>query len=170
MNLFIKIIFIFIFFFSISGTSQSNEKIYFLNMEYVVKNSNAGKSIIDKINNMNQNNIEKLKKKENELKKIEENIKKKQNILSKEELDKEIINLRKKVNIFRAEKNNMVNNINETKNKELKKLYSEINPIIQSYMNKNNISILLDAKNIIAGKTQSDITNDIVIEVNKILK
>ena len=139
-------------------------------MEYVVKNSNAGKSIIDKINNMNQNNIEKLKKKENELKKIEENIKKKQNILSKEELDKEIINLRKKVNIFRAEKNNMVNNINETKNKELKKLYSEINPIIQSYMNKNNISILLDAKNIIAGKTQSDITNDIVIEVNKILK
>ena len=139
-------------------------------MEYLVKNSNAGKTIFDRINDINQKNIEELKKKENELKKIEENIKKKQNILSKEELDKEIINLRKKVNIFRDEKNNMLKSINETKNKELSKLYSQINPIIKSYMNTNNISILLDAKNIIAGKTESDITDDIVIEVNKILK
>ena len=152
---------------SFSKILHANEKIFFLDMEYVVKNTNIGKSALIKIKNINKKNIEELKKKETELKKIEENIKKKQNILSKEELDKEIKNLRDQVNLFRIEKDNMVKNINETKNKELKKLYEEINPIIQSYMNENNINILLDVKHIVAGKTNSNITDDIINEINK---
>ena len=152
---------------SFSKILHANEKIFFLDMEYVVKNTNIGKTALIKIKNINKKNIEELKKKETELKKIEENIKKKQNILSKEELDKEIKNLRDQVNLFRIEKDNMVKNINETKNKELKKLYEEINPIIQSYMNENNINILLDVKHIVAGKTNSNITDDIINEINK---
>ena len=152
---------------SFSKILHANEKIFFLDMEYVVKNTNIGKSALIKIKNINKKNIEELKKKETELKKIEENIKKKQNILSKEELDKEIKNLRDQVNLFRIEKDNMVKDINETKNKELKKLYEEINPIIQSYMNENNINILLDVKHIVAGKTNSNITDDIINEINK---
>ena len=152
---------------SFSKILHANEKIFFLDMEYVVKNTNIGKSALIKIKNINKKNIEELKKKETELKKIEENIKKKQNILSKEELDKEIKNLRDQVNLFRIEKDNMVKDINETKNKELKKLYEEINPILQSYMNENNINILLDVKHIVAGKTNSNITDDIINEINK---
>ena len=162
-----NILLIIFFFFSILNSSYSSEKISFLDMEHVVKSSDAGKKILDKIKKINENNVEILKEKELKLKKIEENIKKKQNILSKEELDKEIIKLRIQVNNLRTEKDDMVKNVNKIKNKELKKLYKQINPIIQSYMDKNNITILLDMKNIIAGKTNSNITNDIIDEINK---
>ena len=87
--------------------------------------------------------------------------------MSKEELDKEIIKFRIQVNNLRTEKDDMVKNVNEIKNNELKKLYKEINPIIQSYMDKNNITILLDMKNIIAGKTNYNITKEIIDEINK---
>ena len=61
----------------------------------------------------------------------------------------------------------MVKNINELKKKELNNLYKKINPIIQSYMDENNIKILLDVKNIIIGKSDLNITDDIIKEINK---
>ena len=135
-------------------------------MEYVVKNSNIGKKLLNKINVLNDKNIETLKLREEKLKKIEENIKTKQNILSKEELDKELNDLRSKIKDFRIEKDKMVKNINEIKKKELNILYKKINPIIQSYMDKNNINILLDIKTIVVGNTNSNVTNDIINEIN----
>ena len=60
----------------------------------------------------------------------------------------------------------MVKNINDIKNKELSKLYEKINPIIQAYMEKNDVEILLDMKNIIMGKSSSNISNSIIEEIN----
>ncbi len=162
-----KILFIILsFFFLISNPTVATEKISFLDMEYVVKNSNIGKKLLNKINVLNDKNIETLKLREEKLKKIEENIKTKQNILSKEELDKELNDLRSKIKDFRIEKDKMVKNINEIKKKELNILYKKINPIIQSYMDKNNINILLDIKTIVVGNTNSNVTNDIINEIN----
>ncbi len=64
----------------------------------------------------------------------------------------------------------MVDKIRETKNKELSEFYKKINPIIQSYMDKNNISILLDVKNIVIGRSNNNITNDIIKKINNELK
>ena len=136
-------------------------------MEFVIKNSNIGKSMLEKINNENDKNIEILKQREEELKKQEDQLKQKKNIVSKEEFEKEVVELRTKIKNFRKEKNNMVKNINDIKNKELSILYKKINPIIQSYMEENNIEILLDIKNIIMGKSNSNITNSIIEEINK---
>ena len=136
-------------------------------MEFVIKNSNIGKSMLEKINNENDKNIEILKQREEELKKQEDQLKQKKNIVSKEEIEKEVVELRTKIKNFRKEKNNMVKNINDIKNKELSILYKKINPIIQSYMEENNIEILLDIKNIIMGKSNSNITNSIIEEINK---
>ena len=166
MSLKIKIIYFFIILFLTFKPVYSDEKIAYLDMEYVVKNSNIGKSILTKINELNTKNIETLKSREEILKTKEEEIKKKQNIVSKEELDKEIIELRKKINNLRKEKDEMINNLNEFKNNELKNFYEKINPIIQAYMEKNNISIILDMKNIIIGKSNSNITNNIINEIN----
>ncbi len=136
-------------------------------MEFVIKNSNIGKSMLEKINNENDKNVEILKQREEELKKQEDQLKQKKNIVSKEEFEKEVVELRTKIKNFRKEKNNMVKNINDIKNKELSILYKKINPIIQSYMEENNIEILLDIKNIIMGKSNSNITNSIIEEINK---
>ena len=160
------LIIIFIFFLSTS-LSFADKQISYLDMEYVVKNSNIGKSVFDKINKENNKNIEKLKIKDEELKNLEQNIKKKQNIISEEEFNKEIKELRVKIKIFRAEKDEMVKYINKLQKQELTILYEKINPIIQNYMEANSIEIILDVKNIIIGKASSNITEDIIKDINK---
>ena len=98
---------------------------------------------------------------------IEQNIKKKQNIISEEEFNKEIKELRVKIKTFRAEKDEMVKYINKLQKQELTILYEKINPIIQNYMEANSIEIILDVKNIIIGKASSNITEDIIKDINK---
>ena len=60
----------------------------------------------------------------------------------------------------------MVKYINDLQKKEISNLYAKINPIIQSYMEKNNIEIILDVKNIIIGKSTSNITEEIIKDIN----
>ena len=156
--------FIFVLSFNIA---QSNEKTLFLNMEYVVKNSIIGKTTLKKINELNSKNINDLKLKEKKLVELEKEIKKKQNVISEDELKNEINQLKEKVKKFRTEKDLMVTEYKEYKEKELSNLYKIINPIIQAYMDNNNIDILLDTKNIIFGKKSSDIRAAIIAEIDK---
>ena len=48
--------------------SYSSEKIVFINFEYVINNSNYGKTIFEELNKIRNENIEKLKLKEKILK------------------------------------------------------------------------------------------------------
>ena len=64
----------------------------------------------------------------------------------------------------------MVSNFNNEKNKKIKNLFDQMNPIIQEYMNQNSIDILLDRKNVYIGNVGSDITKNIIDEINKKIK
>ena len=77
----LKKIFLYIaIFFLILSKSYATEKISYLDMEYVIKNSNLGKSLLEKINKENDKNIKILKKREEELKKQEDELMKKKKI------------------------------------------------------------------------------------------
>ena len=45
-------------------------------------------------------------------------------------------------------------------------LLSKLDPILKNYISENNITLILDKKNIIAGKSSVDITNIIVEKLN----
>ena len=49
------------------------------------------------------------------------------------------------------------------------KLLKEINPILASYSKENNISLIIDKKNLVMGNNDLDITNIIVEKLNKSL-
>ena len=144
----------------------SEDKIAFIDLDLVLKKSKIGQSYLIKINKKNEENIKNLKSKENELKKIEDDIKKKQNILSKEELDKEIFLLKEKIKKFRSDKDKVVLEFNNMKKENLNNFFNQINPIIQSYMDENSIDILIERKNIFMGKKNSDITSTIVKKID----
>ena len=144
----------------------SEDKIAFIDLDLVLKKSKIGQSYLVKIKQKNEENIKNLKSKENELKKIEDDIKKKQNILSKEELDKEIFLLKEKIKKFRSDKDKVVLEFNNMKKENLNNFFDQINPIIQSYMDENSIDILIERKNIFMGKKNSDITNTIVKKID----
>ena len=160
---------IFFLFLGISN-SYSDQKIAFIDLDFVVENTNIGKEILKELNDLNSQNIKKLKLREEELKLNEEAIKKKQNIISENEYKKEINLLKDKIKTFRNEKNIMVSNFNKEKNQKIKNLFDQMNPIIQNYMDQNSIDILLDRKNVYIGNTGSDITKNVIDEINKNIK
>ena len=144
----------------------SEDKIAFIDLDLVLKKSKIGQSYLLKINKKNEENIKNLKSKEDVLKKIEDGIKKKQNILSKEELDKEIFSLQEKIKKFRSDKDKIILEFNNMKKENLNNFFNQINPIIQSFMDENSIDILIERKNIFMGKKNSDITETIVKKID----
>ena len=162
--------FFFLIFFFNFNTSYSSEKIAFIDLDFVLKNSNIGKSILEDIDKLNNKNINELKKKESELKKNEEEILPKKNILSEEEYKKEVDLLKDKIKKYKLLKDEMVSNFQNKKQISLKNFFNKITPIIQNYMDENSINILLDRKNVFIGKTDSDITNSIIEKINNELK
>ena len=170
MFFFKKLFFVILFIFIGISNSYSDQKIAFIDLDFVVENTNAGREILNELNSLNNQNIKNLKLKEDELKNQENEIKKKQNIISEIEFNKEVKFLKEKIKIFRNEKNQMVSNFNKQKNQKIKSLFDQMNPIIQNYMDQNSIDILLDRKNVYIGNIGSDITKNVIDEINKNIK
>lgn len=157
-----------IFFFLNTSFSFGSGKTAFIDLDVVIKQSNIGKEMLTKVEKLNNENIEQLKIKQEKLKAFEDQIKKKQNISSSEEITKEIELLKKKVKQYNDEKNILVSKFKNFKQKEIEILMSKINPIIQNHMKENSIEILLDSKNVFIGDVNSDLTEIIINKINEI--
>ena len=103
-------------------------------------------------------------------KSIEDDIKKKKNIISKDEFENEVIRLRQNIKKFKNYKNKLVTEIENKTNNDIKEFFTKVNPIIQNYMDNNSIDILLERKNVFMSKNSSDITEKLIIEINKKFK
>tara|TARA_B110000003_G_scaffold267979_1_gene296868 strand:- start:109 stop:573 length:465 start_codon:yes stop_codon:yes gene_type:complete len=110
--------------------------------------------------------IDELKKIEDELKKGEAEIINQKNVISEEEFDKKLSELRKKANEYQKERNNSTKSISEKRIKATKELLSLIQPILTQFANDNSISIIIQKKAIVIGKSESDITNQILKILN----
>ena len=150
--------------------AHSNDKVSFINLDLLIQQTNIGKLILKDIEQINKKNIENLKNKESELKSIEDDIKKKKNIISKDEFENEVIRLRQNIKKFKNYKNKLVSEIENKKNNDIKEFFTKVNPIIQNYMDNNSIDILLERKNVFMSKNSSDITEKLIIEINKKFK
>ena len=153
--------------FSINN-SYSENNIYFIDFDKILNNSTLGKKILNELKNINKKNLSNFKIKEDEIKKIDKNISSVKNIISKEELNKKVNELKIKVKNFNDEKNKKNKELKEKKNILLKQFLEEINPIIQDYMDKKSITILLDKRNIFIANSKYDITDDIIEIINNL--
>ena len=157
------LIFLFAFFIT---SSNASEGIYFIDVDFLFKNSNYGKVIINKLETLNKQNISELKIKENELKDLENKISKQKNIISSDELKSKVDDLKIKIAAFNSEKKNKTDNFNEFKNTELNNFFKEISPLLEEFMKKNSIKIILDRKNIFIADSNYDITIKILEYLN----
>jgi outer membrane protein len=139
-------------------------------MDFIIKNSEIGKKKFELINNLNKKNIDELKKKEKILNDLENEIISKKNIISKENFDKEVLLFKEKANKFKEDQSKMVQNFNNYKKKELDSILSNISPIINAYMEKKSVKILLDSKNILIGRSNLNLTNEVIREINEKIK
>ena len=165
-NFFLTIIF---FFISLSQ-ALSSEKIAFLDVELILNKSKPALKIIKKIEKIRDQENEKLKKIENNLKKKDEELTKTKYLISKEELNKKILNLRNEARSFEELRKKTIKDLNVKKNYELSQFLKLINPIVQEYMKEKSIDMIIDKKNIFMAKSNNDITKDILDIINAKIK
>ena len=165
---YILLIFIFKFFFL--NIAYSNEKIAYLDIDFIVSNSLAGKSIAEQVQNNRKIKLEKFNKIERELKNEENEIMTQRNILSKEEFEKKINILKKKIDDYRKEKKNEVDKLNNQRYKLTKNLLDKLNPLLANYSSENSLFMIIDKKSIVIGKKELDITEDILKLLNETIK
>lgn len=162
------LILITVFFFSFNLTiTSANENIRYINVDEILNNSDLGKIIIDKLKKQNDINLDKIKTKENEIKKENEELTKLKNIITEEEFSKKLIILKKKIDDFNILKKELSDELNEFKKKEIKLFFEKINPIIEKYMEQNSIALILDKKNIFVARSDYDMTKELLDLINK---
>ncbi|MDC0895656.1 OmpH family outer membrane protein [Candidatus Pelagibacter sp.] len=170
MRYFNRLILVIIIFFTFINTSISNENLGFVNVDYLIQNSNFGKKLLANINNKDKKNLDNLKKKNQILQDLESSIKKKKNVISEDAYNKEVIEFKKKFQEFSKEKNKIVQEFNIFKKKEIENIFKKINPIINDYMEENSVNLLFDSKNIFMGVKKLNLTEDILKKINNELK
>tara|TARA_A100001015_G_scaffold103754_1_gene115170 strand:- start:123 stop:647 length:525 start_codon:yes stop_codon:yes gene_type:complete len=138
------------------------DQIVYINMEKIMKESKAGKQIIQKITKDNQTNISKFKKIEEDLKKQEQDLISKQNVISENEFKQKLESLKKEISEYRTKRQSIIQETTKKRLQASAKFSNEIKPILGDYATENNISIIVQKKNIIMGKKELDITSDIL--------
>ena len=161
--------FVVTFFLILCTHSFAEQKIVVLDMRYVLNNSKAGKDAQDYLKKSFNDNAKKFSNMEKALKKEERDLLEKKNILSKEEYTKKSDALRKKVIDYQSQRRSSLDKIATQRAKSRETLINEVKPIVDSYINENNISIVMDKKNMIGGLTEYDITKIIVKKLNEVL-
>ena len=170
MKFFNRLILIIAIFFTFINASISKENIAFVNVDYLIQNSNIGKKLLANINDRDKKNLANLKEKNKILQDLESSIKKKKNVISDEAYNKEVIDFKKKFHEFSKEKNKIINEFNIFKQKEIENIFKKINPIINNYMEENSINLLFDSKNIFMGAKKLNLTEDVLKKINNELK
>ncbi len=160
--------FLFILFILINTTNlNAKENIVFIDLNYVLNESNNGKKILDELNNINEKNKKKFSNEEAQLDKERNDIKKLKNIISKEEYNKKVALFQEKVELYNKEKTKIIKSFENKKKKELDNFFINLNNIMNIYMKENKISLIIEKKNIVMAATKNDISNQILELVNK---
>ena len=163
-NLFLQLL-IFVF---LIGNAFAIEKIVYLDLDYILSNSDTGKNILSDLDKKNNENIKILKSKEEILKTEEENLLKQKNIISNEAYNEKVKNLKNKVNIFRSEKNQLVTAFKKHRENKINDFIKIVDNILGEYVKANSIDLVLNKKDIIMGKNSFNITEEILKKVNEL--
>ena len=153
-----------------SFPGYSSEKIVYLDVEKIMQESIAGKSIISQLQKKREVSISKFKKKEKEIFDKEKKLVSQKNVLSKEDFESKIKDLRSDISNYQRERNKTSNDIAKLRIKASTKLINKLTPILEDYSKKNSIRIIVQKKNIVMGKKEDDITKDILELVNQKVK
>tara|TARA_B100000989_G_scaffold255943_1_gene204946 strand:- start:655 stop:1164 length:510 start_codon:yes stop_codon:yes gene_type:complete len=145
-------------------------KIAYIDLNLILNNSDVGKFVNAHIEKIKKENYSKYKEQENKLIEQEKLLISQKNILNEDEFKKKILVLTEEVEKYRSDKKDSIDRINKIKINYTKEILKSLNPIIAKYVDLNSISIVIPKKNIIVGKKNLDITDQIIKLLNDNIK
>ena len=143
-------------------TFNSKAQIAYIDINLILNTSKVGKSLNLFIKKIEDDDLTRYKLIETELIKKEKEIISQQNILKKEQFQSKLTKLSTEIQKYRSDKKMSSEKLNKIRFDKTKEILEVLNPIITKYVDSNAISIVLPKKNIIVGKKNLDITEQII--------
>ena len=104
------------------------------------------------------------------LKTMKKKILAKKNLVSNEEITKELKLLKVEFDKYRNRKIKEVEKLKVKRNRNIVNLLNQINPIIEKYMAENSIYMLIDKKNVFIANKNYDITKNLIELIDNQIK
>jgi len=164
--------FFFIIFFSILSVHsiKADDKISYVDIDYILTNTIAGKSLLENFKKEEKLKIDKFKISDEDFKNKEKKILAKKNLITNEEINKELRSLQVEFQNYRKNKIKEIDELKAKRSRNILNFIKLINPIIEKYMSDNSIAILLDKKNIFIASKNYDITKNLITLIDKDIK
>ena len=170
MNLYKKFFFILFFLILYNNSIKAEDKVSFIDIDYILTNSIAGKKLLTSLKKDEELRINTFKIEEGNFEEEQSKILAKKNLISKEEINNELKLLNNKFQKYNKEKINEIDEFKKKRNRNIVNFLNLINPIIEKYMKDNSIYMLIDKKNIFIANKDYDITNNLIELIDKQIK
>ena len=162
MKLFKFFFFIFIVLISYTNILQADDRVSYIDIDYVLTNTIAGKKLLNALKKEEELKINKFKLDDKSFKNEENKILAKKNLISNEEINKELKLLQAKFQKYKNEKIKQVDELKIKRNRNIVNFLNLINPIIEKFMTDNSIYMLIDKKNVFIASKDYDITDNLI--------
>ena len=139
-------------------------------MNKLVSTSKAGSSVFKQLDNINNKNLTFLKNEEKKFKEKETKLISQRNIISETDFENKVDKLKSEIKDYNQNRNKMLADFNKLKIDNTNNLLKLINPILVKFSNDKEITIILQKKDLIIGKIDLDITDEIIKIVNNEIK
>ena len=152
------------------NSSKAENKISYVDIDYVLANTNVGKKLLNTLKKEEELKIIKFKSDDEKFKNEEKKLLSKKNLISKEELNKELKLLQVEFQKYNKEKIKEVDKLKIKRNKNIVNFLNIINPIIEKYMTDNSIYMIIDKKNVFIANKEYDITDNLIEVIDNQIK
>ena len=170
MSLLKRIFFILIFLSLSINVLKADDKVSYIDIDYILKNTLAGKELLNTLKNEEEIKINKFKSNDDSFKNEEKQLLAKKNLVSEKEMNKEMKALQIKFQKYKKDKQKEIEDFKIKRNKNIINFLNLINPIIEKYMSDNSIYMLIDKKNVFIANKEYDITNNLIELIDNQIK
>lgn len=170
MKLIKKIFFLIVIILLSINNVKAEDKVAYLDIDFILTNTIAGKLLLENLNKQEEIKINKFKIDDEKFRNNEKKILAKKNLVSVEEIKKEMNELQIEYQKYNNDKKKEIDSLKKKRNTNIINFINSINPIIEKYMTDNSIYILMDKKNIFIAKNDYDITQKLIKLIDNQIK
>ena len=165
-----NLIFTIFIFLIVTNQTLAQEKVVFIDINFIFKNSIVGKELNEKIaKKENEINLE-IKKFKKDIEVEKNEIKSQKNVISIEEYNKKIKILETKIKEMNDLISKKTNELNKFKKNVETSFSKELNLIVEKYSTENSIDMILDKSNILMARKELNITQQVINLFNENVK
>jgi len=165
-----KTILFVIFFFINNNIVHASTNVAYLDVQFIIDNSNLGKFYRSEIEKFQNKNNSSILLKEKEIKQKEDEFKNQKNLLNQDEIKKKIDEINLMIKNYQVLRNDFNKKLVYEKKKFSKEILLILNPLLTKYVESNKINLVIEKKNVLVGVKSLDITKNILEIFNETTK